>query len=267
MTAWEGVSNKEIVWLSFSRCGRVWLKVAVAERLTQQVPRSHDRKWSWLVSSLSADWSTSWTSGSQRVTLRLIAYLTGSSALGVPPQPASDWSRDGQLVGGEVLRLLLQGVCGRRETQRVTPRQRAEEEKVTTATEISGRQRQLAENREKLWTGVESKFRLKSNKTNTEALCCLLQPPNVARKRPELVQRTITTKKCLSGVAGQHNNTTQSLLVINSHTSSRNKTRLWTAGTLWRHLPQKTENSWLLLKTSNKVLFDKEWYNLGLFIC
>lgn len=37
-------------------------------------------------------------------------YLIGSSALGVPPQPASDWSRDGQLVGGEVARLLLQGL-------------------------------------------------------------------------------------------------------------------------------------------------------------
>lgn len=44
-------------------------------------------------------------------------YLTGRSSLGVPPQPASDWSRDGQLVGGEVPRLLLR-VCGSRERER-----------------------------------------------------------------------------------------------------------------------------------------------------
>lgn len=43
-----------------------------------------------------------------------LTNLTGGASLRVPPQPASDWSRDGQLVGGEVLRLL--GVCGRKQS-------------------------------------------------------------------------------------------------------------------------------------------------------
>lgn len=41
-------------------------------------------------------------------------YLTGGSSVHVPPQPASYWSRDSQLVGGEVLRLLR--VCRRKQS-------------------------------------------------------------------------------------------------------------------------------------------------------
>lgn len=111
--------------------------VAAAERLTQQLPRSHDRKWSRLVSSFSADSAPPGRNVVRRSRRGSSPYLTGSSALGVPPQPASDWPRDGQLVGGEVLRLLLQGVCGRRSG---LPRQQGS-----------------AGHGEKLWTGVESR--------------------------------------------------------------------------------------------------------------
>lgn len=60
-----------------------------------------------------------------------------------------------------------------RDTRRVTPWQRAEEEKVTTATEISGRRRQLAEDGARLWTGVESESRLKTAK-NQQARHCVV---------------------------------------------------------------------------------------------
>lgn len=79
-----------------------------------------DRKWTWLVSSFCADFvfpeghtandknqrdsKTDWKP----------RYLTGGSSVHVPPQPVSYWSRDSQLVGGEVLRLLR--VCRRKQS-------------------------------------------------------------------------------------------------------------------------------------------------------
>lgn len=60
-------------------------------------------------------------------------YLIGGSSVHVPPQPSSYWSRDGQLVGGEVFCLLR--VCGRKQSAESAQTQRKHDETLRRARE------------------------------------------------------------------------------------------------------------------------------------